>query len=143
MGGTWVPRAIATPVPRRHLTLVHSETLRLRATTGGRHARAPPSLYTRSFFRVRQSLSRAPKPGIQDVAERVAEQIRAEHREADRDPGEEHQVRRLLRLLGGGDGEHTPPRRVRLRHPEPEERQRRLDEAGAAELGRTEDDERP
>src|SRR5438034_10919133 len=36
------PRAVATPVPRRHLTLVHSETLRLRATTGGRHARAPP-----------------------------------------------------------------------------------------------------
>src|SRR5437867_13059935 len=115
-------RAVATPAPRRHLTLAQDHTLRLRANTGGRHARAPPpshtrsfsrtspapehpksprpcpvatlhsftlrrfvcarppegatphppQLYTRSFFPGRRSLSRAPKPGIQDVAERVA-----------------------------------------------------------------------
>src|SRR2546430_17454720 len=60
-----------------------------------------------------------------------------------RSPGEEHQVGRLLRVLRGRDGEHAPPRWVRLRHPEPEERQRRLDEDSAPELSRAEDDERP
>src|SRR5207247_9168328 len=44
-------RAVATPAPRRHLTLAQDHTLRLRANTGGRHARAPPPSHTRSFSR--------------------------------------------------------------------------------------------
>src|SRR5439155_9153524 len=134
---------IATPAPRRNLTLTHADTLPLRARTRHRHARTPPQSHARAFWRPSPPLSRAPEPGIQDVAEGVAEQVRAEHGEADRDPGEEHQVGRLLRVLRGRDGEHAPPRRVRLRHPEPEERQRRLDEDSAPELSRAEDDELP
>src|ERR1051326_4265420 len=79
---------------------------------------------------------------IERVAQGVTEQVRAEDGEADRDPGEQDEVRRLLGVLRGGDREHPAPRRIRLGHAEPEERQRGLDENGAAELRGREHDER-
>src|SRR5207245_9871406 len=121
------PPGTPTPPPRRNPPLPPASPSPRRAGTRHRHARTPPQSHARAFWRPSPPLSRAPEPGIQDVAEGVAEQVRAEHGEADRDPGEEHQVGRLLRVLRGRDGEHAPPRWVRLRHPEPEERQRRLD----------------
>src|SRR5206468_3578049 len=105
----------AAPAPRRHLTLPHVLTPPLRANTRRRPAPTPPLSHARSrahacrtpntrrrqltlahFVAWRQRSSRTPEPGIQDVAEGVAEQVRAEHGEADRDPGEEHQVGCLL-----------------------------------------------
>ena len=62
---------------------------------------------------------------IERVAERVAEQVRAEDREADRDAREQHELRRLLRVLRRRDREHAAPRGIRLGHAEAEERQRR------------------
>src|SRR2546427_309556 len=121
-GGGGAPAPPPPPPPPRNLTLTRAYPLPLRAGTQPRHARPPPQSHARAFWRPSPPLSRAPEPGIQDVAEGVAEQVRAEHGEADRDPGAEHQVGRLLRVLRGRDGEHAPPRRVRLRHPEPEER---------------------
>src|SRR5262245_10388279 len=47
----------------------------------------------------RSALSAA-EAGIECVSERVAQQVRAEHREADRDAREENEPRRLLRVLG-------------------------------------------
>src|SRR5437867_13129356 len=62
---------------------------------------------------------RASEARIQRVAQGVAEQVAAEHREADGDAREQHEMRRLLRVLRGGDGQHAPPRGVRLRDPMP------------------------
>src|SRR5256885_13448301 len=104
---------VATPAPRDNLTLAPAHALAVPRTPD------VATLTLAHFPAWRQRSSRTPEPGIQDVAEGVAEQVRAEHGEADRDPGEEHQVRCLLCVLGGRDGEHAPPRRVRLGHAEP------------------------
>src|SRR6266478_8677785 len=61
---------------------------------------------------------------IQCVAERVAEQVGAEDGQADSQAREEDEPRRLLRVLRGGDREHPAPRGIRLRDPQPEERER-------------------
>ena len=51
---------------------------------------------------------RAAQARVERVPERVAEEVRAEHGEADGDAGEQHQPGRLLRVLRGGDGQHAP-----------------------------------
>src|SRR6266849_2812369 len=58
--------------------------------------------------------SGAPQSWIERVAKGIAEDIRAEDGQADGDAREEHEVRRLLRVLSGRDREHTAPRRIRL-----------------------------
>src|SRR6185437_12388269 len=85
--------------------------------------------------------SGAAQARIQRVAERVAQQVRAEDGQADREAGEQHEPRRLLRVLRGGDREHAAPRRIRLRHTQAQERQSGLDQDGAAELRGAEHDE--
>src|SRR2546427_614039 len=51
--------------------------------------------------------SGAAEARIERVAQRIAEQVRAEDGEADRDAREEHEVRSLLGVLGGRDGQHA------------------------------------
>src|SRR6266849_7104109 len=86
--------------------------------------------------------SGAPQSWIEGVAESIAEEIRAEDGQADGDTREEHEVRRLLRVLGRRNGEHAAPRRVWLGDAQAQEGQGRLDENGAAELRGGEHDER-
>src|SRR5438093_2682641 len=87
--------------------------------------------------------SRPAETRIERVAKSVAEQVRSEHREADRDAREEHQPGRFLRVLGSGHRQHAAPGRIRLGHAEPEERQRGFGQDRAPELRRREHDERP
>src|SRR6266852_6672200 len=86
--------------------------------------------------------SGAPQSWIERVAKGIAEEIRAEDGQADGDTREEHEVRRLLRVLRRRDREHAAPRRVWLGDAQAQEGQRRLDENGAAELRGGEHDER-
>src|SRR2546428_6954251 len=65
--------------------------------------------------------SLGPQPGVERVAQRIAEQIEGEDGEADREPGEDRHPRRRLGELDGGAAEHQAPRRRRLRHAQAEE----------------------
>src|SRR6266852_7862714 len=85
--------------------------------------------------------SGAPQSWIERVAKGIAEDIRAEDGQADGDAREEHEVRRLLRVLSGRDREHTAPRRIRLGDAQPQEGQRRFRQDRAAELRGGEHDE--
>src|SRR5712692_4668813 len=96
-----------------------------------------------SSFAITVSSRTSPQSRIQRIAQRVAEQVGAKDGQADRDAGEEHQVRRFLRVFRGGDREHAAPGGIGLGHAEAEKRQRRFDQDRAAELGGAEHDERP
>src|SRR2546427_11759092 len=72
----------------------------------------------------RRPASGRSQPRIERVAERVPEQVEAEHREADRDARGDREPWRLLEELHAGAAEHESPRRRRLEHPETEERER-------------------
>src|SRR5213594_3028545 len=65
---------------------------------------------------------------VERVAQRVAEEVEREDRETDREPGEDRHPRRRLGELDGGSAQHEPPRGRRLRHPEAEKGERRLEE---------------
>ena len=65
-------------------------------------------------------------PRVEDVAQGVAEQVGAEHHEADGDAGEDHQPGRRAHVLGRRLRQHAAPGGMRLGHAEAEERQRRL-----------------
>ena len=60
------------------------------------------------LFRLK-SRSSAALPRVEDVAQRVAEQIGAEHREADRDAGEDHQPRRGADIFRRRFRQHAAP----------------------------------
>src|SRR5262245_1616844 len=111
----------------------------------GRRARNAPLRPGRRLRRRRSEVATlaAAQARIERVTERVPEQVRAEHGEADRQPREEHEPGGLLRVLGRRHRQHATPRRVRLGHAHAEERERGLHEDGAPELRRGEDDERP
>src|SRR6185295_18242884 len=79
---------------------------------------------------------------VERVAERVAEQVGAEHREADGQAREQDEPGRLLRVLRRGDREHPAPRRIGLGHAQAQEGQRGLHQDRAAELRGAEHDER-
>ena len=81
-------------------------------------------------------------PRIEDVAHGVAQQVGAEHREADGDAGKDHQPRRRAHVLGRRFREHAAPGRMRLRNAEAEEGQRRLGQDRRAELRGAEHDQR-
>src|SRR5262245_24688258 len=68
-----------------------------------------------------EELLGAAKARVERVAERVAEQVGPEDGEADGQAREQDQPGRLLGVLGRGHREHSPPRRIRLGHPEAEE----------------------
>src|SRR2546427_9874336 len=67
--------------------------------------------------------SGAPQSWIERIAKGIAEEIRAEDGQTDGDAREEHEVRRLLRVLRRRDGEHATPRRIRLGDAQPPEGQ--------------------
>src|SRR5215813_10883978 len=90
---------------------------------------SPSEAMSSSFV---ESGSGVPKARVQSVAKRVAEQTRSEHGQADGDAREEHEPRRLLCILRGGDREHASPRGIGLGYAQAEEGQGRLDEDGAA-----------
>src|SRR5712691_9142197 len=69
-----------------------------------------------------------PEARVESVAQRVAEEVEREDREADRKPGEDRHPRRRLGELNGGAAKHEAPRGGRLRHAEAEERERRLEQ---------------
>src|ERR1700730_17490628 len=86
--------------------------------------------------------SGAPQSWIERVAKSIAEEIRAEDGQTDGDTREEHEMRRLLRVLRRRDRENATPRRVRLGDAQSQEGQGRLREDRAAELRGGEPDER-
>src|SRR5215468_6042116 len=91
---------------------------------GARHALMAPSLAQRTrpvnvrgWRRARADTPPgAAQAGVERVAQGVAQQVRAEHGEADGDAREQDQPRRLLRVLRGRHRQHAAPRRVRLGH---------------------------
>ena len=78
--------------------------------------------------------------GIERVAQGIAEQVEAEHREADSDSLEDRYPGGALGVLLGPALEHQAPGRSRFLNPQPQERQNRLeqdrlaDEAGNRSL---------
>src|SRR5262249_60606024 len=63
----------------------------------------------------RSTYPSAALPRIENVAQRIAEKIRSEHREADGDTGKDDEPRRRADILGGGLRQHAAPGRKRLR----------------------------
>src|SRR5690349_18586844 len=83
-----------------------------------------------------------PQPGIEKVAQRIAEEVGSEHREADRQAGINDEPRCGAYVFGRRFGQHAAPRGIRLGNAETEERQGRLDQNGGPELGRPQHDQR-
>ncbi len=78
---------------------------------------------------------------IPRVAQRVAEEVEGEHRQADGESRKDRQPRRLLHEGAAGAAQHqSPGRRGRL-GADPEEGQRGLDEDGIAEPDRRDDED--
>ena len=75
---------------------------------------------------MRRPASQVPLSGVEDVAQRVAEQVGAEHGETDGDAGEDHQPWRGAHVFGCRLRQHAAPRRMRLGDAETQERQARL-----------------
>src|SRR5713101_3997211 len=81
-------------------------------------------------------------PRREDVAERVAEQVGTEDREADGNAGKYDQPRRGAHVFRRRFRQHPAPGRVGLGNAESEERQRRLGQDRGSELGGREHDQR-
>src|SRR5216683_8231193 len=79
---------------------------------------------------------------IEQIAQRIAEQVGAEHHEADGDAREDHQPGRGAHVFGRRFREHAPPGRMRLGDAEAEERERGFGQDRGAELRGREHDER-
>src|SRR6266508_2134819 len=81
----------------------------------------------------------AAQTGVGDVADRIAEEVQAEHRQADRHPRKEyHPGRRLERLDSGR--QHPAPGWLVGRGARADEAQGGLDDDGVGDIGREEDD---
>src|SRR5688572_28276672 len=77
-----------------------------------------------SGARRRRSLPlRRPEARVERVAQRVAEEVEAEHRERDRDPRRDGEPRRALEELHAGPAEHEAPGGHGLGDAEAEERE--------------------
>src|SRR5499426_3404858 len=85
------------------------------ARPSGRAPRSATALLT-----LDRSMSAA-QPRIENVAQRIAEKIGAEYREADGDTGKDDEPRRRAYIFGGGLRQHAAPGWIRLGHPEPKE----------------------
>src|SRR5687767_5520798 len=66
---------------------------------------------------------RRPEARVERVAQRVAEEVEAEHRERDRDPRRDGEPRRALEELHAGPAEHEAPGGHGLGDAEAEERE--------------------
>src|SRR5215831_16501179 len=80
--------------------------------------------------------------GVPRVAERVAEQIEAEHGETDGQARKDREPRRLLHERAAGAAQHEPPGRRGRLGTEPEEAERGLNQNGVAEPDRRDDEDR-
>src|SRR5690606_26307225 len=81
------------------------------------------------------------RPGVEDVAEAVPEQIESQHGETDREAGEDRDHRMLLHMVAG-DIEIRAPVRCRRRRAEAKERECSDDQDHVAEPNRCIDDQR-
>src|SRR5215510_2139296 len=106
------------------------------ARPSGRAPRSATALLT-----IDRSMSAA-QPRIENVAQRIAEKIGAEDREADGDTGKDDEPRRRAYIFGGGLRQHAAPGWIRLGHPETKERQRGFGEDRGAERSGCEHDQR-
>src|SRR3954465_13327730 len=80
---------------------------------------------------------------VERVAERVTEEVEAEYRGTDREPGKERRPGRVPKLAEvTAVGDHGAPTRRRRLHAEPEEGQRRLGDDGAGDAEGGGDDDR-
>src|SRR2546425_11716020 len=72
------------------------------------------------------------KARVEEIPQRIAQQVAGKHDQADCQARKNHDPRRLLREFRGGDREHPAPGRIWFGDPEPEETQGRLhqDRAG-------------
>src|SRR5688572_19221823 len=70
---------------------------------------------------------------IPRVTKRITEEVEAENSQADGQPGEDRQPRRLLHERAASAAQHQAPRRDRRLGPEPEKAQRGLDQDRVAE----------
>src|SRR5215468_9208894 len=80
-------------------------------------------------------------PRIENVAQCIAQKIRAEYREADGDAGKDDEPRRRADIFGGRLRQHAAPGWIRLGHSQPKERQRGFGEYRRPELGGCEHDQ--
>ena len=99
--------------------------------------RIEPGAEVGDFERV-ELTSRAlcPFTRIEDVAQRIAQEIRAEDGEAEGEAGEDHEPRRGADILRGRLRKHAAPGRMRLGNAETEEGERGFGQDGRAELRR-------
>ena len=123
---------------RTHLDLVSSHMSIVRQTADHKEGVAAfkekrPPRFEGADWRA----SALPQLRVERVPERIAEEVEAEHAEADRDAREQRDPRRLLGVRRGGAREHQAPRRRRLRRAEPQVRQGRLGQDRGAELARS------
>src|SRR5262249_49398814 len=65
---------------------------------------------------VRSAPSRSPQARIEHITQRVAEEVEGEHGEADRDAGNDRQVRVRLEVARPGAAEHRAPGRRWRQH---------------------------
>src|SRR6266478_3157522 len=87
-------------------------------------------------------LALTPKLRIPRVPKRITEEVEAQHRQADRQAGEDREPRRLLHEGPAGARQHQAPRGRRRLGPDPQERQGRLDQDRVAEPDRGDDQDR-
>src|SRR5262245_35486328 len=99
----------------------------IRATFSGGWAWALSVATKRTRARARlRSLPRkstALQPGVQEVAEGVAEHVEAEDGEGERDGGPDGEPGRAVHVVEAVEREHAAPRRMGRRHAEAEERE--------------------
>src|SRR5262249_11309960 len=81
-------------------------------------------------------------PRIENVAQCIAQKIRAEYREADGDAGKDDEPRRRGDVFGRRLRHHAAPGRIGLWHAQAEKRKRRFGEYGRAELRGCKHDQR-
>src|SRR5215468_3997849 len=81
-------------------------------------------------------------PRIENVAQRIAQKVRAEYRETDGDAGKDNEPRRRADIFSRRLRQHAAPGRIGLRHAKAKERQRSLGEYGRAELRGCKHDQR-
>src|SRR5438445_8353308 len=93
------------------------------AANSAASANASPRRFDASLMSLSSSCH-ASQSGIEDVTQRIAEQIEAKDRERDCDPREDRHPGSDLEVRTRRSAEHVPPRRLRRLHAEPEERQR-------------------
>src|SRR5438093_9485300 len=95
-----------------------------------------------SRYSMYSPLALPPELRIPRIPESITEQVEAEHRQADGEPGKDREPRRLLHERPARARQHQPPRRCRRLGADAEERERRLDQDRVAEPDRRDHEDR-